>query len=107
MSAIVFSRSKITYLAGRAGRRTLRQPLRPRFHIIAQLPHDLGGLADVWFAESDAHGGCDRKEPGVELAVVRVAFARQLHKLRAPVLRIVDEFDEPLGRKLTRQPLQL
>ena len=45
------------------------------------------------------------KEPGVQLAVARVAFARKLHELRAPVLRIVDEFDEPLGRKLIRQPL--
>ena len=45
------------------------------------------------------------QEPGVQLAVVRVAFGRQLHKLRAPVLRVVDEFDEPLGRKLIRQPL--
>jgi len=36
---------------------------------------------------------------------VRIAFGRQLHKLRALVLWVVDEFDEPLGRKLIRQPL--
>src|SRR5919106_1818235 len=86
-------------------RHTLRQSLRTRFHIIAQMPHELDGLADIRFAERDAHGGCDRKEPSVELAVARVAFRRKLHELRAPVLRIVDEFDEPLGRKLISQPL--
>src|SRR5262249_54350963 len=42
---------------------------------------------------------------GAEFAVAHVALGRELHKLRAPVLRIVDEFDEPLGRKLIRQPL--
>ena len=80
-------------------------PLRPRFHIVAQLPHDLGRAADVRFAESGAHGGGDRHEPGVQLAVARVAFARQLHELRPPMLRIVDELDEPVGRKFIRQPL--
>src|ERR671918_1861458 len=86
-------------------RHTLRQSLRTRFHIIAQMPHELDGLADIRFAESDAHGRGDRKEPSVELAVARVTFGRKLHKLRAPVLRIVDEFHEPLGGKLIRQPL--
>src|SRR5215469_18869605 len=85
--------------------RTLRQTLRPRLHIIAQLPHDLGGPADIRFAESDAEGRGDHQELGVELAVACIAFGRQLHELRALVLRIVDEFDEPLGRKLIRQPL--
>src|SRR5215831_1868588 len=78
---------------------------RPRLHIIAELSHDLCRPADIRFAESDTHGRSDRKEPGVELAVARVAFDRKLHQLRAPVLRIGDEFDEPLGRKLIRQPL--
>lgn len=33
----------------RAGGKS-RQPLRPRFHVVAQLPHVLGGLADIRFA---------------------------------------------------------
>lgn len=83
----------------------LGQLLRPNFHIVAQLPHDPGGLADIRFVESDAHGRGDRQELGVQLTVARGAFARQLHKLRAPVFWIVDEFNEPLSRKLIRQPL--
>ena len=39
---------------GRAGI-TLIQPLRTRLHIIAQMPHDLGRLADILFAKSSAH----------------------------------------------------
>src|SRR5215204_2352160 len=74
-------------------------------YIVAQLPHDFGGPADVRFAEGDAQGGSDRQEAGVELAVARITFARKPHKVRAPVLRVVDEFDEPLGRKLIRQAL--
>ena len=31
-------------------------PFRTRFHIIAQMPHDLDRLTDIRFAESDAHG---------------------------------------------------
>lgn len=58
----------------------------------------------IRFAESDAHSGCDQKKPGVELAVTRVTFGRQPHELRTPVLRIVGEFHEPLGRKPIRQP---
>src|SRR5215213_9363648 len=81
------------------------QPLRTRFYIIAQLPHDLGGLADLRFAESDAQVRCDRKKPDVELAVARVTFGRKPHELRAPVLRIFDEFHKPLGRKLIGEPL--
>ena len=69
------------------------------------MPHDLGGLTDIRFAESDADGRGDHQELGVEFAVVRIAFGCQLDKLRAPVLWIVDEFDEALGRKLIRQPL--
>jgi hypothetical protein len=41
----------------------------------------------------------------LQLAVARFAFARKLHKLRASMFRIVDEFDKLLGRKLIRQPL--
>ena len=42
----------------------LRQSIRPRFHIIAQLPHVLGGLADIRFTESAAHGRGDLQEAG-------------------------------------------
>lgn len=62
--------------------------------------HDLDGPADIRFAQSNAHGRCDRQEPGIELAVACIAFGRELHKIRAPVLRIVDEFDERLGRMI-------
>src|SRR4030095_908741 len=86
-------------------RHTLRQPLRTRFHLISQLPHDCGGLANIRFAESNAQGRCDRPEPDVELTIACLTFGRKPHKLRAPVLRIVDEFHEPLGRKLIRPPL--
>jgi hypothetical protein len=34
-----------------------------------------------------------------------MAFARKPYKLRAPVLGIVDEFHDPLGRELIRQSL--
>jgi protein-S-isoprenylcysteine O-methyltransferase Ste14 len=83
----------------------LRRPLRPSFCVTAQLAHDLGSLADVGFAETDAHGRSDREQPRVELAVARATFACEPHKLRALVFRIVDEFHEPLGRKLIRKPL--
>jgi hypothetical protein len=89
----------------RLGRRELRPPLQPRFHILAQLPHQLGGLADIRFAKSDVHVRGDRQKPGVQVAVARIAFPRQLHELRAPVLWIVDEFDESFGCELIRQPL--
>src|SRR5713101_235553 len=69
------------------------------------MPHDLDRLADIHFAKSDNHGRSDRKELGVEHAVARVAFGRELHKFRAPVPRIFDESDAPRGRELTRQPL--
>src|SRR5262249_17500560 len=78
---------------------------RSRLHIIAELSHDLCRPADIRFAESDTHGRSDRTEPGAELAVARIVFGCQLHKLRALVLWIVDEFDEALGRELIRQPL--
>src|SRR5512147_2256713 len=90
---------------GSQGRHPLWQALRPRLHIIAQLPHDLDRLADIRLAAGNDHGGCDRQQPGVELAVACVAFERKLHELRAPVLRIVDELNQPLGRQLIRQPL--
>src|SRR5262249_23150023 len=57
-----------------------------------QLSHDLGGLTYIRFAERDADGRGDHHELGVELAVVCIAFGRQLHKLRALVLRIADKF---------------
>src|SRR5713101_3987129 len=69
------------------------------------MPHDLDRLADIHFAKSDNHGRSDRKELGVEHAVARVAFGRELHKFRAPVPRIFDESDVPRGRELIRQPL--
>src|SRR5262249_15155947 len=59
----------------------------------------------VPFAETDAQSRRDRQELGVELAVARITFARKPHELRAPVLRVVDEFHEPFGGKLIRQPL--
>ena len=52
----------------------LRQPLRSRLHIVAQLSNDLRGLADIRFAQSDAHGRGDRQEPGVHIAVARIAY---------------------------------
>src|SRR5215469_3757250 len=81
-------------------RHTIRRPLRAPFDLIAQSPHDLDCLPDVRFAETDAHRGGDRQEASVELAVARVTSRRKLHQLRAPVFRIVDELDEPLGRGL-------
>jgi hypothetical protein len=78
-------------------RRKLGPPVQSRFQIIAQLPHVLAGLANIRFAESDAHLRGDHQKPGIQLAVARIAFPRQLHQLRAPVLWIVDEFDESFG----------
>jgi hypothetical protein len=39
-------------------------------------PHDFGGLADIHFPESEAHGRCNRNKPGVQLAAARVTFGR-------------------------------
>ena len=76
-----------------------------RFHVVAQGPHDLDRLADIRFAERDTNSRCYRKKPSVEFAVARVTFGRRPHEFREPVLRIVDEFHEPLGNKLICQPL--
>jgi hypothetical protein len=95
-------------MINRRSRRTSNRSRRfsvTRFHVVAQAPHDRDRLADIRPAERDAYGRCDRKKPGVELAVARVTLGRQPHKFRAPVLRIVDEFHEPLGYKLICQPL--
>ena len=46
--------------------------LRTHFHIITYLPHDRGGLADVSFAQSAAHGRSDRQEPVVQLMEIPV-----------------------------------
>jgi len=75
------------------------------FDLIAQLPHDLDGLADIRFADIDAHRRGHRQEAGVELTVARVTSGRKPRQPRAPVFRIVDEFHEAFGRKLIRQPL--
>src|SRR4030095_17156328 len=77
-------------------------PLRLRFRIITQPPHDFAGLPDIRLTESGAHGRSDHQEAVVQLAVAHVAFGGQLHKLRAPVLRVVDECDEPVSRKFVR-----
>jgi 3-methyladenine DNA glycosylase AlkD len=77
----------------------------PRLHIIAQLSHDMSGLANIRFVQSGARGRGDRQEAGIELAVLRLARLRQLQQLRAPVPRVVDEFDQAIGRKLIGQPL--
>jgi hypothetical protein len=79
--------------------------LRPLSHLVAQLPQDPGGPADIRFAERGAHGRGDGHEPGAQLAVAHVTPWRELHELRTPVLRVVDESDKPLSRKLVRQPL--
>jgi hypothetical protein len=80
-------------------------PLWLHLCVGAQLPHGLRGSADFPFAEAAGHGRCNRQEPGVELAVARITFAGKPHELRAPVLRVVDEFDKPIRRQLICQPL--
>src|SRR5690606_17791969 len=101
-------RALVTRVAPEHGRGRFdasQQPLRTGLHVIAKSPHNLDGLADICLILCDVHGRCDRNELGVELAVARVAFAGKPYKLRALVLRIVDEFHQPLGRELIGQPL--
>ena len=82
--------------------RALSQEL---FYLVAEPPHDLVGLADIPFTETDAQSRGGQLQLGVLFQVARFTFRRKLHKLRALVFWIVDEFHEPIRRKLTRQPL--
>src|SRR5215469_2246660 len=77
------------------------RPLR----LIAEPPHDLGGLTDVCLAQFVAHRRSNHQKPRVQLAVTRIALASKAHQFRSPMPRIVDELHEPLGRQLIRQPL--
>ena len=80
---------------------------RPAAGVAVHLERALGDerWATVGRAETDADGRRDRQEPGLKLAVAHSTCARKPHELRAPVLWVVDEFHEPLGRQLIRQPL--
>src|SRR5215472_263390 len=81
--------------------RRSERPLR----LIAEPPHDLGGLTDVCLAQFVAHSRSNHQKPRVQLAVTRIALASKAHQFRSPMPRIVNELHEPLGRQLIRQPL--
>src|SRR5215469_10815848 len=52
------------------------RPLR----LIAEPPHDLGGLTDVCLAQFVAHSRSNHQKPRVQLAVTRIALASKAHQ---------------------------